>query len=1013
MSLDIRHWLSAHQLTPVQLHSAPLPQLVGIAFRIAQDLQGRELTLFDVSTFAETLALPLSGVLAEGPALAQITLALVRLLSQQRPLKRNEGVWLAYQVAYLRGLQQVLNQELALNRPWIERAKLPLLNERGTLEDGPLQTQLRTLRPGQLTDAQAEQVLSTPTDSFLVQQMNGAAIAWFMASGAEETEAKLMTQRILNGLAGHLLGIVTEAPLSLAQLQKFVRLGNTAPSDGGGDWSEDYEPIDTAIVVPKPALVIDLERERYRAALLRSQSEPLLGEMFTLRDLYVSLSGNTLSSQKSAPEEAFRWAAQQLQIPQAIAVLEGESGQGKTGFCQLWAAHVAQAVYPQWMPIVIRLRDVTIGETLADTLASALPQARFTEPDGWLSAVHPPCLLLLDGLDELPRSPQGGNPAAQFVRQVQQFLAQETLSPRGARHKLLLTTPPAVFQAALNTLTTDEHLPYYHLRLLPMEQEELKQWFKQWAGLQTKAIAQAYFNFLKKAGLFRPSPEPDSLAARVRHPLMLYLLGILHRDGHLDEGLLSLSPSELSFEMQDRLLRWLTGQTIDPVRSGSLTGLVRSGLAHASRGEETITSLLLGRSPARLQQQIETMALAIQQSQARRVLPRAVTPEAEDAGGWFPLPALYFSAPGGQLGQDTPIEFTHPSFGAFLGAKAIARQLATFAQPSNGLIEDHAALNALAHWLYHQVNYQPLRPDMVEAIAADLQRLQRTMSAFQFSALTRRLEAFYQRYCRGDWLDQGLPQDARQAGQQWQTPPNLLTLEAAVGLNAFLLLCTSHHAAQSIFCPCGDPKGDRFDRDRFLQFLHRISPLSLNEFQLWAQPLLSTLDFSGANLEHLAWAEANLQSVNLAGARLSGSDLTGANLVRANLSNANLSRVSLAKANLSGANLNSANLRGTDLRGAILKGVNWANTCLFEARLSDSDRREAEEQGAIFSLETFQAYTAVRAAQDSTPEPSPVAGDGELADTTLIVSQPASLYGSESDVDLGDSEDATLFMADS
>jgi hypothetical protein len=85
---------------------------------------------------------------------------------------------------------------------------------------------LKTLRPGRLSDSQAEQALSLIAESFLVQQMNKLAIAWFVANGAEETEAELLTQRLTNGLPGHLLTVIAENALPLAQLQKFVRLGN-------------------------------------------------------------------------------------------------------------------------------------------------------------------------------------------------------------------------------------------------------------------------------------------------------------------------------------------------------------------------------------------------------------------------------------------------------------------------------------------------------------------------------------------------------------------------------------------------------------------------------------------------------------------------------------------------------------------------------------------------------------------------------------------------------------------
>ena len=94
------------------------------------------------------------------------------------------------------------------------------------LQDAKLQGLLKTLSPGKLTDTQAEQALSLMADSLLVQQMNNATVAWFVANGAEEPEAKLLTQRLSHALPGHLLTVIAQNAPPLAQLQKFVRLGS-------------------------------------------------------------------------------------------------------------------------------------------------------------------------------------------------------------------------------------------------------------------------------------------------------------------------------------------------------------------------------------------------------------------------------------------------------------------------------------------------------------------------------------------------------------------------------------------------------------------------------------------------------------------------------------------------------------------------------------------------------------------------------------------------------------------
>ncbi|WP_442944726.1 hypothetical protein [Nostoc sp.] len=56
-----------------------------------------------------------------------------------------------------------------------------------------------------------------------------------------------------------------------------------------------------------------------------------------------------------------------MSTPQDWIIYLLEVPYGKTSFCQLWAAQVAQELYPTWMPVLIRLRDVKYGKALIET----------------------------------------------------------------------------------------------------------------------------------------------------------------------------------------------------------------------------------------------------------------------------------------------------------------------------------------------------------------------------------------------------------------------------------------------------------------------------------------------------------------------------------------------------------------------------------------------------------------------------------------------------------------------
>lgn len=1039
MSLSIRYWLAERHIELAKTgHSSA--QIAGIAFRLAQDMEVKSLNPFSISTLTDVLALPLNAARLAAPAFSQLTVGLLRILSRKKPLKRNEGTWLTFQVAYLNALQGILEQEALVGRPWMNRAQVPAGHDAdATLSDPQLLALLKTLRPGRLSDSQAEQALSLVAESFLVQQMNNLAIAWFIANGAEETEAKLLTQRLSHGLSGYLLTVIAENPLPLAQLQKFVRLGSLSSlRDTTNPNNQDIRPD-----LPTATVPLNLDREYYRAGLLKSLSEPLLGEFFALKDLYVPFkckpaqprnrdwgmgtqSGNYLLQ---SPVDLMEWAMSQLEDKTSIAVIEADPGCGKTSFCQIWAARVAQDLYPVWMPVVIPLKDVTLGQILEQTLDSAFPLARFTDTDGWLSLNSPPCLLILDGLDELPRSPQTDRHIWTLIKQVMEFHAQNSRSTGLPRHKIVITSRDAVLDDLIRkyqqSLTHRSPSQLQCIAIEPMGQDDFRQWFGRWAQLQSKTIAQSYFNFLRHGGVFKHTRMSQGLAVLVKRPLMLYLLGILHRDAWVDENIFHAHTPQIKFEIYNRITRWLLGEPV--AESGGLPELIREGLAHASRSQEAISNLLQGRRPQELRHEMQVTALKIMQLGRYQISQSAIDPslipELTINDFTQPLPALFFRSQSPQLKREwkpkkprlavartglveplgevskgglsrfdggtvtnreqvaltfnlpvqaqqttdeSPavwIEFSNLSLGEYLAAEEIATQLQIITQQVPDLYGEvtfvlKSLLNVAEH-LYALLGYGILSAQIEELIIERLRRSQRrNPDAFSFSALFKRLYRFYRAYCRGRWLDQGIAQQAHSQLQVLNSPLNILQVDAAVGLNVFLLLCSGAREAQIPFMPCGNPDSpEEFDADQLLSFINRISALSPTIFWQRARQSLAKLQLKEACLNQVMLAEANLEQVNFNQAELIGVNLAGANLQNANLSLCNLTGANLSNANLTGAKLEGADLSGANLKGANLTSANLTNTCLFETSLDEQSKNFATRSGAIFSLAEFQSYT--------------------------------------------------------
>ncbi len=958
MNLSIRHWLKERHLTINENKELSTGQIGAIAYRIVHEIESKTLTPFDICTFAEVLVLPLNMVLQEIPLLSQLTASVLGSFSQKQALRRNEGTWLAFQIAYLQALQQILLQEASLNRQWLDRAIIPINPINGEIEeltllDSKLEELLKNLSPGKLTDKQAEQALALVADSLLVQQMNSATLAWLVANGAEETEAKLLIKRLLHSLPGHLLIVITNNAAPLAQLQKFVRLGNSLPPDTINSQIELSGIVNFSTVADK----IDLYREYYRASLLQSRSMPLYIESFALKDIYVPLTGllcdkiaDDVEKKDVKPLDLMAWGREQLDDLTTIAVIESESGYGKTTFCQTWAAEIAEEYYPTWIPVLIRLRDINYGKNLAETLNSAFSVNEKINLGNWLEQDYPRCLLLLDGLDELYPIGQNNRAKTIFIDQLLKFQSQ-------AKHKIVLTSRCNILaKIAPELLAISQKITIQALDI-----DELRQWFQHWSVVQSLSIAQNFFTFLKKAGLFAKPSNLSGLSSLVRQPLMLYLLGILHREGLLEDELLELGVhnqqgnyAPLLWEIYHRLSRWLLGY---PQTNGIKTMLLRAGTNHIHRTPEAIANLLMGCHPQDLLNQMQNIALKILHSDRYQVnLPLESTNQN--------LPVFYFRSRLINTEKESKIsvEFSHPKLGEYLCVQAIVSQLQALTQQQEDTYGKITFIInspiSFAQQIYQLFGYGILCQDLEILLLEGLQKQQN--QGFSLVILYQRLEDFWRDYCQSRWLNEGITHQAWNYLQTLHNPINVEQINAAVGLNVFLLLCHLATAAKTTFWPCGNPSNlAEFYPHALIELMNRIGILHKHAFssRIFSQ-LLTGINLSGASLSNVMWNGANLQGVNLSdteliGANLVNTNLQQANLQRANLSNANLSGANLQRVSLTNANLTNANLTNANLTGVNLNSVNLTQTCLFGAILDDADKEFAAINGALLSPNDF------------------------------------------------------------
>ena len=100
----------------------------------------------------------------------------------------------------------------------------------------------------------------------------------------------------------------------------------------------------------------------------------------TFQDIYVPLNVQQLNSDgktsSGLPRNVNEWALDLLNSDDSnrkVMFIQGEAGRGKSVFCRMFADWVRENLYPAFIPILIRLRDVRVIENnLSQTIDTLL-----------------------------------------------------------------------------------------------------------------------------------------------------------------------------------------------------------------------------------------------------------------------------------------------------------------------------------------------------------------------------------------------------------------------------------------------------------------------------------------------------------------------------------------------------------------------------------------------------------------------------------------------------------------
>ena len=453
-------------------------------------------------------------------------------------------------------------------------------------------------------------------------------------------------------------------------------------------------------------------------------------------------------------------------------------------------------------------------------------------------------------------------------------------------------------------------------------------------------------NFLRDANC------PRQVRELAREPLLLYLLGAMHRDGQIHAGMFAETEAgEAKVLIYEAALEWVLEKQrsegcgsereninpqivgLDPEDLQSLLAeaalcVVQSGCEKAK--VSFIEDRLVERGDGAAKEIIETARRSQATTQTATALKNA-------------LAAFYLKA-----GADNAVEFFHKSFGEFLFAVRLCEGLQAWTEKTGKRRKTYSIRDREFEWqVYDLLGFGNLTVEVVEHLRVLLKR-----DDTDWEALYERLYDFYIRWSDGEFIealeatDEMLPLKKARQLQKYSIRRGQRQVDAATGLNVFILLLEIHRYARATenlkekinFYVCGGEKRDPdFTSLRLFRIVGYCEFLAKGYFVRLIGIFFMEANLTRAYLKGVNLSFANLSKANLRRANLISADLRNAKLTSANLSEAELFNALFEDADLRNADLSNASLLDTSFRGADLKGANFSGAYLIGTTLDDAN----------------------------------------------------------------------------
>ena len=806
-----------------------------------------------LDSLLDALNSPLAEIAEKSLPFVSIATGLLKfyLEKSQKQLSLAECVAIASQTAYLESFRQVLQADEGLQQ---QIGQAPASVE--------IKRQVRQLGDLEITDEEARRAATSFPTSDLARRFGELLQARLVQAGLEAAAAHRLVERVKWHTPRYLNQVWASSP------EAVKHLGQPTFEN----WRQEQEKY--------------LSLEDY----LRKQIEPgpreqvFDEEALSFCDIYVPLQVKRLNRdgkplENKPLEDLETWVTRHLLRTDAkrILFIDGEAGRGKSVFCRMYADWVRTELYPAYIPILVRLRHLkTLESSLTQTLSNYLETQDFVSTDGgWLTDNNTRFLFLLDGFDELLLEGRKTGGLQEFLQQVVQF-------QKDSPHRFLITGRPLSLQNAGRLISQADNLE--RLELQPMGDELRERWYGNWAAkfgeLETEQLQQ----FLALC----PRDIHDARDALAREPLLLYLLGRMHRETRLRaEMFTGTQGNEAKVVIYDEAVRWVIKKQRQD-ENFRLVGLepedLRQALTEAAvcvmqSGNETAKVSFL---EARLQQDSSNPMYAALQ-EARRDEDYSEQKQLNNL-----LTTFYLKPAAGD--KEGSVEFAHKSFGEFLFAERLRDAMEDWSRKGAGRRRQYEVSPEEMHWeVYDLLGYGGLTVEVMGYLSVLLSQ----SKVLEPVTLFERLEDFYLRWWEGEFIDataNNLPQrkmaNLRERVPEREEPLGLRQVDVVTGLNVMVLLFELHRYGQAreglkakmTFYPCGEPETEAFDEVKLYRIMGYGECLRVSGFNSVVGKHLSSADLSSADLSSADLSRANLSSANLRSANLSSADLRSANL---------------------------------------------------------------------------------------------------------------------------------------